>query len=156
MNNTDAQKTTQPFIKTISIIHLALIIGQVLFAVVAFAKMDSTNINFDKNDVFLFVAPIMAIGGFIASNIVFKQQLVRAKDKMVLKDKLVAYQSALITRFALLEGASLFNIVVFLKTGNLLYLIISGLIIFYFIIIRPTKDKVVEDLELSYQESIEL
>jgi hypothetical protein len=50
----------------------------------------------------------------------------------------------------------MFSVVVYLQNENLFYLIISGLIILYFLWIRPTKDKIENDLDLSYEDKIEL
>jgi len=90
------------------------------------------------------------------SNFMFKKQLDLAVAKSSLNEKLGGYQTALIIRFALLEGPSLFGIVSYLLSGNLLFLAISGLIILYFITIRPTRDKVETDLNLDYQEKTEM
>jgi hypothetical protein len=155
--NQTREISPKTFLKTISIIHLALMMGQVLFGIVVFTQVHTITFNLkDTHDPFLLVVPIMAIGSFTASVIVFKQLLNAATAKEPLSAKITAYQSALIVRFALLEGASLFGIVTFLLTGNLLFIGISGLLVLYFLIIRPTKDKVQTDLNLSYEETSEL
>jgi hypothetical protein len=107
-------------------------------------------------DPLLFVVPFMAISCFVLSIFMYKQQLNLATNKDSASNKLVAYQTAMIVRCALLEGPSLFGIVSYLITGNLFFLIISGLIILYFISIRPTKDAVANDLNFSYDEMTEL
>ncbi len=151
MNSQDQQQPNS-FLKTITIIHLALLMGQLIFAVLAFTINGSTAIVIDTNDTYLFVEIIMVIGCFIASTILFKRQLVEAIQQGDVSSKLTRYQTALIIRCALLEGASLFGIVNYMISGNLLYLIISGLIILYFLSFRPTKEKIKEDLQLSYDE----
>jgi len=150
---------TQPqspktILKTLPIIHIALLLGQVLFCIVVFTTQKQTpkfNIS-TTADPFLFVVPVMAIASFATSNFLFRQQLTIAAGKPTVAQKIQSYQAASIVRFALLEGASLFGIVTYLLTGNLLFISISGLIILYFIFIRPTKDKIVSDLNLDYQE----
>lgn len=157
INNQNREVSPKTFLKTIGIIHLALVVGQVLFGVVVFTQSHAISLNLkDTHDPFLLVVPIMAIGSFTASIIVFKQLLNAAANKATLTAKITAYQSALIVRFALLEGASLFGIVTFLLRGNLLFIGISGLIVLYFLILRPTKDKTQTDLNLSYEETAEL
>ena len=68
----------------------------------------------------------------------------------------MAYQTALIIRCAFSEGASLLGIVAFLITGNLVYLLLTGLNIIYFIWIRPTKQKIEDELNLGYEEKADL
>jgi len=43
-----------------------------------------------------------------------------------------------------------------MNSGNLFFLFIMALIVVYFITLRPTKDKVVADLNLDYNEKAEL
>jgi hypothetical protein len=97
----------------------------------------------------------VALSSFIASNFIFKQLLNNIAQKNTLREKLMAYQSALIVRYALLEGASLFGIVCYLLTGNLLFLLISGGLVLYFVTIRPTKSSIQNDLNLSYEDQTE-
>ncbi|MGZ3756913.1 MAG: hypothetical protein ACXVAY_04760 [Mucilaginibacter sp.] len=146
-------QTPQSYLKVISIIHLALFAGQTMFAIVAFFLVGKTQIDIkNNNDPLLFLVPILAIGGFIASNLMFKQQLNSSTNRDALKDKLMGYQTELIIRFALLEAPSLFGIGSYLLTGNFLFLIISGLLMLYFISIRPTRVKIENDLNLTYDE----
>lgn len=144
-------------LKVIPIIHLALLAGQTLFAIVAYFQARNVRLDLQNTkDPFFFVAPLMAIGGFIASNIIFKQRLNSLGTATTARQKVTIYQSGLIVRYALLEGPSLFGIVCFMLTGNLFYLIISGLIIVYFLFIRPSKDSIDTDLNLSFDEKAEL
>ena len=147
-----SQDQSNKFLKTITILYLALLMGQLMFAVVAFSINGSTAVVIDTNDTIIFIEVIMVTGCFIASNILFKKQLADAAQQSDVKSKLMRYQTALIIRCALLEGASLFSIVNYMTGGNLLYLIISGLIILYFLSFRPTKERIKEDLQLSYDE----
>jgi len=156
-NNQNQNLSPKAMFKNLSIIHGALIAGQVMFAIVA--STIAKNKHFDLNlsaDSLLMVAPILAVGCFIMSSFLFKQQLQIAANKSDLKSKITGYQTASIVRMAPLEGASLFNIVVFLLSGNYFTLIISILIVLYFLSFRPTKDRVTDSLNLSYEEQSEL
>ena len=122
--NGQNQQLSNVYFKTISIIFLALLMGQLLFAVVAFSITGSTTIVIDTKDVNLFIEIALVTGSFIASNVLYKQQLAAAIQQTDANSKLMRYQSALIIRCALLEGASLFGIVNYLSSANFLYLII--------------------------------
>jgi hypothetical protein len=154
-NNQGSLKTPQTFLKTITIIHSALLIGQVLFGVVTFYITNSTVINLNPaGDVYFYIVPLFFVIGMLAGSFIFKQHVAKLADKNALPEKLSDYQTALIIKYALTEGTSLFGIVVYLLTGNLLYLIFTGLNILYFIWMRPTKDKIEEDMNLSYEDKI--
>jgi hypothetical protein len=143
------------FIKTTSIIHLALVMGQIVFA--ATTLLISKNQAHTQNDgIFIYISPALALSGFVIGHFLFLKFLGNIKRDSPLKTKLAAYQSATIVRFALLEGPSLFAIVSFMLTGNMVFLGISAAIILYFIYLRPTRQKVEDDLALNYNEKAEL
>ncbi|CAN5436190.1 hypothetical protein BH09BAC6_BH09BAC6_28740 [soil metagenome] len=153
---TNTPLTPATFLRTNTIIHLALAAGQLLFGIIAFLK--TANQYFDlKNtgDPLFFIVPMVAIGGFAVGNFLFKKALITIAVQDQLNEKLKVYQSALITRAAMLEGPSLFGIVCFMITGNLFFLAIPGVIVLYFLTLWPTKQKMENDLDLTYEEKME-
>jgi len=157
-NSTPIQQSPATAVKTMKIIHGGLLTGQVLFAGVAVAT-GTKAIYFnarDTQDVFFFVAPLLAFGGIIAGFFLFKQLTARLSEKNDLQSKVAGYQAAFITRSALLEGPSLFSIVVFMLSGNLFYLFISVLLMLILLQSRPTANRIAEDLQLDYDDKAEL
>jgi hypothetical protein len=154
-NNRNSIPKPQTFLKTITIIFSALVIGQVLFGVVAFFDTPNKGVILTPgNDPFFYIAPALAVSGCILGMFLFKQQVAKLEDKQTLVEKLGIYQTALITRYACSEGPSLFAIVCYLLTGNLYYLIIAGLNVIYFIWMRPTQFRLEDDLNLSYEDKM--
>ncbi|AMR32023.1 hypothetical protein A0256_11630 [Mucilaginibacter sp. PAMC 26640] len=151
--NPDFQQTPPKYLKAIAIIHLAMLIGQVLFAIVSLAmnKKIIINIRF-TDDPLVIIVPVAAVCGFFTSNFLFKQKLGKISQAQTLESKLMDYQTALITRFALLEAPVMLAIIAFFMTGILFFLVIATIVIGYFIYIRPTKDKIADHLALSYQQ----
>ncbi|HEY9113414.1 MAG TPA: hypothetical protein VIN10_01860 [Bacteroidales bacterium] len=149
------QMTSKAYFKALTIMYFALIAGLVFFGIVALFLVQSGQIS-DTGDelrnIFLFVAPLFLVGGVFGSTIMFKKGLVEAKNKTELLEKLNFYRSALIVRYALLEGPAFFTTVVYLITGDLLFLGMTALIIVIFLIINPSPEKAINDLELSYEE----
>jgi len=145
-------------VKTMKVIHGTLLAGQVLFAGVAYAtgiKAIYFNAR-DTRDVFFFVAPLLAFGGIVAGFFLFKQLITRLTEKADLRSKLTGYQTTFITRAALLEGPSLFNIVAFMLSGNLFYLFISIVLMLILLRSRPTASLIANDLQLGYDDKAEL
>ncbi|AYL96923.1 hypothetical protein [Mucilaginibacter celer] len=155
INKQPANQSAAALVKTTIIIHLALTAGQILFAVVTFLipKKPATG---HSNDMLIFIVPTLAVSCFAAGHLLFKKLLSNINSQSPLKAKLISYQSATIIRLALLEGPSLFAIVSFLITGNMVFIGIAGLIILYFIYLRPTRQKIEDDLNLGYDEKAEL
>ena len=156
MNPLYSDVTAKNLFKTMRIIHLALLAGQVLFAGVVFFLNHSTVISLDTSEILVIVAPVMGVAAFVGSIVFFKNQLQSVKDRATLKEKMGAYQTALIVRFALLESASLFNLVCYFITQNFLFLLIAMLMIIYFVVAWPTVNSAESDLDLNYDEKLEL
>lgn len=147
--------TTKDFFKTLQIIHFVLMTGLVIFAMFAFyfhyvglELEGGKELNFGL----IYTVPIFAIAGTLASNLVFKQKLKDCINKTSLKEKLTYYRSALIIKFAIIEGCAFFAIIGYLLTGKLVYLGILGLLLIVFMVYKPTKEKSIVDLELNQAE----
>lgn len=152
-NNQSIAFTPKSFIKTITIIHLALIMGLLLFSGVSYTLVETNVLSFDfENDIFSLIVPVFAIGGAFASNFIYTKKINELTSLESLKDKVMGYQTACIIRFALLEGPALLGIVYYMQTGNLLFLIIAGALIVYFVTLRPTKEKIETDLNFSFEQ----
>lgn len=136
--------TSKEFFKAIQIIHLALMTGVILLGIFAFYfHYSGLNMEGGKEMNFglIYVVPVFALGGILASNLVFKQKLKDCIAKPTLKEKMTNYRSALIIKFAFIEGSSLFAVVAYLLTGNLIYLGFAVLLLIVFLAYRPTKEK---------------
>jgi hypothetical protein len=145
-----------PYIKTLSIIHLALIAGQVIFSAVCIGLIGKTGIILNpQGDVFFIIVPAFAVFGLFASSMIFKKFVESAATKPTLNEKLNNYRIACILRYALLEAPSLLGIVAYFLTGNLFYIFISGFIILFFFTVRPTNEKTIADLKLDYKQKEE-
>ena len=131
--------------------------GQVLFAAVAFFINENRSFNLlDTNNKLFYIIPLLALGSYVASNFLFKQNInTIANNNNSLKEKLNGYQVALIIKLAIIEGPVLFGIVAFLIGGNLYFLFISGLLIIYFLMQKPSKEKIIETLKLNYEHRVE-
>ena len=144
--------TSREYFKTMLIIWIALIGGQVLFGIITFYLNNNGSYDpqeKDLKDIFIYLVPVFAVYGVIAGSIIFKKRLNSSKKKTGLLEKLNDYRAALIIRYALLEGATFFSLVSYLMTGDSLFLYISILIIAIFIIIKPSTENVINDLELN-------
>jgi hypothetical protein len=141
--------TTTPnkIVKTLSIIHLAMVIGPLLTGTVFYMNTE-LNTNGTQNDIFIYIFPVIALAGIFASKVLYRLFLNPLKQKEQLQDKLAGLQSASFIQYALIEGPAFLNIIWFSQTGNLLYLTIGAVLLIYLFTLRPTKTKIENDLEL--------
>ena len=149
MQNETHPITVKTFLRTFSIIHLALVAGVAIFGLMIYMQTTEQELNLDySGDVMFFVVPILAIAGIIAGNFLYAKHIKKLDSKTTLLEKLNGFQTASIIRYALLEGPALLGIVAFLNEGNQYFLIISLVLLAWLIAQRPTRDKVERDLKL--------
>lgn len=156
MENKTTQLTPNGFIKTLSIIHLALLSGLIIFLIIAYTqnKVWQLNLN-DTSDVFLFIAPILAVGGILVGNFLYNNQINALSNKNSLREKLTGFQTASIMKYALIEGPALLAIVSSMNSGNLFYIIIAIALIVYFYFQKPTKEKIESNLKLNSEQKMQ-
>ncbi len=128
-------------IKTLKTIHLAICAGIIVayFMIGNFSMESLTIKSIDSSEIVYVVIPILA---FVLSNFLFKSQLKQANSKLKLEDNLPIYQTASIIRWAILEGAVFFILFVSPK-----FQLLGILIILYLAYLRPTEERMNNDLQ---------
>jgi hypothetical protein len=121
---TPKPQTSKEYFNSLTILHSAMAIGQLLFGLVIyfqFSNSEATDEMNRINNVFRIMVPAFVIGGLFSSELLFRTLLKKVNQKTDLKERLIGYRSALIIKYALLEGPSLFAIIAFLVTSNLVF-----------------------------------
>lgn len=150
MPNNSPPFTPKLFLKTIRIIHIALVAGVLMFGFVMFSITENQKMDLSyTGDVMFFVVPIMAIAGIFVGNYIYGNHIKGLASKNTLREKLAGFQTASIIKYALLEGPALLGLVAFMNDGNQYFLIISLFLLGWLILQRPTRDKIERDLMLS-------
>ena len=140
-------------LKPIQIVHLAMCIAPALFLAIVFVlNKNDFNAAIFGDDVLYFITPAMAAGAFITGHMLFKKHLSAIDKDMSLSERLTKYQSAFIIRQALIEGATIFNIVAYFLLGHSFFAAIALILILLMFAFRPTKFRVSEDLQLNYTD----
>lgn len=127
-------------IKTLKIIHLALIAGITL----AFTFLGNFKTMFDMviDDSSLFYAFIPAIA-YVSSNFIFKNMLRNIQKDASNEEKLAIYQSASIARWAIIEGACF--LILILKPD---FLLLGVILLIYLILLAPKKAQIFQTLDI--------
>lgn len=146
-------QTSKEYFTSLTIIHGAMLIGQVLFAAVAwFLNQDGPLGDTESVSVLRIVVPVALIGGLVGNQLFTRSRLPQLQEKDTLAEKLTGYRTLLITRYALLEGPTLLAIVTYLLGGELTVLLVAGAIIAYFALLRPTREGTIQALQLKGEE----
>lgn len=149
--------STSDFIRSLSILHLAMMIGQLLFSfIVLFLIFQNDLVEVIISDsIFRFIVPVLIFIGISSGFFLYKTKL-KNLVYIPLSDKLQRYRTAVIIRDSLFEAPSLVAIIVTFLTGNYFYLIYTIVIIVLFLYLIPTKEKIIFSLSLSQDEIAKL
>lgn len=149
------QLTTKSYFTSLKIIHFALTAGVVFFLLIAIV-LQFTGFEPELKEmemILLGITVFAAISGIFTGNLLFRKRLEQLVELKSLEKKLLGYQSALILKYALVEGPAFFTIVAYLLTANILFPVITVLMVFAMVLFAPRKDKLINDLNLSNRES---
>ncbi|MCR9066606.1 MAG: hypothetical protein NXI00_21715 [Cytophagales bacterium] len=138
--------------KSLKIILLAIPAGLFLFSFVTFFLVSIGMVEASSSGdigVFRNLVPIAIVLGVGGSYLLGNKLLKSAKTEKGLANKLKAYQKMSIIKTALLEVPGLIAVVAALLTGEIQFLFVAMAIVVVMVIGVPTKEKVMEMLELS-------
>lgn len=156
----EVQASKSAGLKTLLLLHKALLIGQLIFAAVAFYLIytDSFPKEWQHLDQVLQVAAIVfSTTGFFAGSMLFKKRLLKArKTETGLADKWALYRTACIIQWAMIEAPCLFAITCFLLTGNYAFFALAAVLILLFTTMGPSSVKIIFQLQVSEAEIAEL
>jgi hypothetical protein len=151
--------TTSAYFRTLGLLHLALIMGQIVFALMAFVvkligAYDTAALAPELYNILLYLAPGTAVLGIGTSWLVFSSRVKSLRSLSNPADQYTGYRSACILRYAILEAPSLVALVCFILTGDYLFLTIPAFIILVFFLIRPTKMAYISHIQPGYDQQL--
>lgn len=143
--------TAGAYFRTLWLMHLALTVGQTLFAGMALLITHAPQRGgrpFPKivngpnaRDPYFYAALGLAFAVLAAGHFLFRARVERAKEKETLADMLTTYRSAVVFRDALANSVGALASAAYLVTQNPRFLSISGLVVLVFLVWWPTKEK---------------
>ena len=150
------ESTPPPQVKGLLILHFALLAGQIIFVLIATLLVSlhlfPAVLGKYGPELILLSASIEVIA-IVLAKMLYKRKLKKInQNNLTLSKKLDAYRGANITRWAILEGAALLVIVLFMLTNQYLILFIVLALLFIFFTTRPTAPNIATDLEVSEGE----
>ena len=150
---------SREYFRTLNIIYMGQLSALVLFAALAYYLIRSGKIGPENNElaitlekVLMVVIPVSLAAGYI----LFRVLLRSVQPGLPLVHKMKRYSSANLIRSAFLEVPGLFASVAALVTAHVLFLTIVPLILVLFILFRPTRSVIAQELGLSVAERAKL
>lgn len=141
-------------IKSVQIIFLALLAGQIMFLFIAVFLVQSGNVKPNDNlFLILFIVDLMIITpAIVVGPMIYRGFIERANTKKLTQEKFILYRQGLIIKLALVEAPTIFSIVGYLLTGSIIFLILAIGVLILFFFHKPTLEKFAEDFNIPLSE----
>ena len=147
-------KTHNNIYKSIVSTHLIILILTTLIIGIVYTIRKNGELTSDEDFMLLeLLVPLIAVSSFIVSHFIGKNKLNTLDKQAKLQEKLSMFKQIKVIQWVSLFGSVILASVGFLISGQqnlLLYAMMIGVMILYF---RPIKARVIEDLNLSPEES---
>ena len=153
MNISDPANMKNQF-NTIRIIYFSLISGLVLFFAVTLIIMNERDVVQESNldSIFIILVPLFGLIMMFLSRLIYNKRIVNLGSGIDLSQKIEYYRTTKLISWALVEGGCLLALVASIITTNYLYIIVFILLLGFFIMVRPSVESCVQDMQLSSKE----
>ncbi|MEN9742930.1 MAG: hypothetical protein RLZZ65_735 [Bacteroidota bacterium] len=152
-------QTSGGYLRSTRITYWSIFAVQTFVAIFAFLVNYHKPVDFGKfhpDEIMAYFIPTIAVGGLIASQLIFKNRVKLVAEKSQFKQKLDCYKSALMMRFSLLEGPNLMVLAGYFFTGNPLYLVMAVVSLLVYLSVMPSVTSISKDLHLSAEDEAQL
>lgn len=137
--------------KTLQIIFLGMLIGQLIFAVVANFIMTSGAIT--DTGVLIYLVPMVMIAGILGGNYIFKENLKKViAQKPDADKKFKEYRKNSIIRWGIMEFGNVLAIIAAIIEANSFYFALFGIGLLFFATTRPNAADFMQQMELSAKD----
>lgn len=140
------------FFKMMSLIFTALLAGMILMGGIMCLMNPTKNFDFDLKNQLLVIMLVVMIAGIFGSNAVYNFLKNKIENNNSIGEKIAKIQSANLARLALVEAPALLGIVLYMVESNLAFLMLSAIMILYFLTLKPSKEKILDDMNLTSDE----
>lgn len=111
----------------------------------------------EQYELWKWVAAVLSLLALFLAKRVFYKGSNTAKNSLIpLPGKLRIYRRALLVYLALMELGSFVNIVLFILSGNFIFLAFAAVLLGFMLAMNPSRRRVVADLGIDASEEIEL
>ncbi len=146
-----------PYLRTLQTLFVSLLVGQIgIFVVLWLFVKPSATPGFYRNPEDMPLIGVWVLAQAMAFFMV-PRRIEAARSVTGITEKLTAYRAASIMRFALVEGAVLICLIgYFFMSANYALLTLAGVGVAIFVTFFPSRNRVINDLDLSPNEEAKL
>jgi hypothetical protein len=142
-------------LKIIRTIYFALIIGLLLFFIVAlyFIRNRDIELGSELDNIFVIIVPAFGLFMMFFSRVIYKKKIANYNIENGLHKKITDFRTFRIILWAMIESACFLSLVALMATANYLYAVVFIFLMGYFLFMRPTKESLIVDMRLKTNES---
>ncbi len=155
MINNGQKETYQSIVRAVKLLPSAMIAGLGLMSVVLILIRRGEEPNGMLGDAAVIGVALFAAAMVVLSSYLYRRTVGTAMGKN-LAEKLVIYRSAVVLRFAIIEGPALFSAVLYFLSGNYIFMVITGCLFVFMLLNRPTDEMIAEHLMLTEEDKRKL
>ncbi|MCU7617244.1 hypothetical protein NZ698_08540 [Chryseobacterium sp. PBS4-4] len=135
-----------------SLIFTALLAGMIIMGGMMYLMNPTKNFDFNMKNQLLVIMLVAMIAGIFGCNLLYNFFKNKIENINSLGEKIAKIQSANLARLALVEAPALLGIVLYMVESNLAFLMLSAIMILYFLTLKPSKEKILDDMNLTSEE----
>lgn len=150
---------SKTYFRTINLIYFAQLSAMALLAGIAYYLIDQGSVGKPNNELAITFQKIIMIvlpASLVAGYVLFRVILRSINPRATLTHKMKRYYVGNLIRSAFLEIPGLFVSVAALITAHTLFLLIVPLILIIFLLFRPGRTVIAQELNLSIEERAKL
>ena len=140
------------YIRTLRIIYFATLLGPVMLVLIANYRMVKGNpVSHDNLEMVLsYVNLVLGAIAISAGYVIYKRQIAAVIKLKSPRDRLAAYQSALILRIAFIEGITLqsFSAIGYMVTSDKIFILYMVVFLVFYLPVFPVADRICRILEI--------
>jgi hypothetical protein len=144
-------------IRTLKILHLAIVLSSILFLVVSFVIVSIIGplIKMERADSQLLLTIGMVAGAALVGLAYYiHSQRLQKINPAPLEMKLKSYRVSMLLKIAFMEAASFFVLVIYLLTGIYSMLVAAAIIIIIMLLNRPGEELISHELNINGDENL--
>ncbi len=143
-------------LKILNTVHLGFSLAIIVFGIAAYSTVGSQayfSTQLGNISPYFLLLPLVGLIAITIGSTVFKQGVAKAKELASFEEKLTKFKQVFLIRCGLIEASAFLNIVGFILSNNLIFLAFGGISLLSLLSCRVVKQKLIDDLEISFPDA---
>lgn len=137
------------YLSVLTLIYITILLGLLFLTVHSLFRDGNPTVGLaGSGDIGVYMVPLIAMIGYFGGNFIFNRTLINIKNKDDVTQKSISYIRVAALRYGFLGLPALIGILTYRENNNIFYLVIVASLILYLFKLRPSRKKMIGDLDL--------